>query len=374
MEQLHVAIVLGTRPEAIKLSPFLSPPPGISVSVCSTGQHRELLTPMLDFFGYSSVHDLAACSPGQSLSNLTAKILPGLENWLQDIKPNIVFVQGDTQSAFAGALAAYYQQIPVAHIEAGLRTETIYSPFPEEMNRRLIGRIATWHFTPTPKASEALYKEGVCENVVMVGNTGIDALYQTVPKALPPKCFLPKKDLIFVTTHRRENHGPRLENICQALKKIADTENCHILLPVHKNPVVQKTVAQLSGHPNISLIDPLGYPETVWLLSQCRIVLTDSGGLQEEAPALNKPVLVLREDTEREEGVIAGCARLVGTDADTIVRNTRELLNNQACYDEMANSPCPYGRGEAAKKIWDYLLSQRSPRQLAAATPPQRGT
>jgi UDP-N-acetylglucosamine 2-epimerase (non-hydrolysing) len=361
MRYSKIGLILGTRPEAIKLAPFLSPPEGVSVSVCNTGQHRELLTPMLDFFGYKA-HTLTACVPGQSLAALSARMLPDIDEWLRTEKPDLVFVQGDTQSSFIGALAAYYQKIPVAHIEAGLRTEDPYNPFPEEMNRRLISQIARYHFAPTPKAAEKLASEGFRERVFMVGNTGIDALYQTLQKAQKPQNIPidPDKKLIFVTAHRRENHGKPLENICSALRHIVTTHpDTQILFPVHKNPNVLETVGRhLQNVPNILLLEPLDYPETVWVMSQSHLILTDSGGLQEEGPALHKPVLVMRDETERAEGVLAGAAQLVGTDPEVIIQAVSTLLLNPERYAAMASAPCPYGQGDAAAKTWAILASQ----------------
>ncbi len=361
MRYSKIGIILGTRPEAIKLSPFLAPPKGISVSVCNTGQHRELLTPMLDFFGYNA-HTLTACVPGQSLAELSSRMLPDIDRWLSETQPDLVFVQGDTQSSFIGALAAYYQKIPVAHIEAGLRTEDPYNPFPEEMNRRLISQIARYHFAPTTKAAEKLASEGFHDRVFMVGNTGIDALYATLKKVQKPQNFHidPHKKLIFVTAHRRENHGKPLENICTALRNIVTTyPDTQIIFPVHKNPNVLTTVGRiLENVPNIFLVEPLEYPETVWIMSQSYLILTDSGGLQEEGPALHKPVLVMRDETERTEGVSSGSAKLVGTDPTTIVNAVANLLQDSHAYTKMAEATCPYGNGDSAEKIWTILKAQ----------------
>lgn len=355
-----VGIVLGTRPEAIKLAPFLSPPSGVQVVVCSTGQHRELLDPMLAFFGYTGIHRLEACVPGQSLSALSARMLPGLRAWLLSEKPDLVFVQGDTQTAFIGALAAFYEKIPVAHIEAGLRTSDPYNPFPEEMNRRLVGQMATYHFAPTQTALQNLIREGFGSKVWCVGNTGIDALYTTLKKAKQPEsvCLDVSKKCIFVTAHRRENHGEPLLRICQSLQRIVHVcPDVEIVFPVHKNPQVWDTVHRLLGQTDrIVLTPPLAYPETVWMLSRSEVILTDSGGLQEEAPALRKPVLVMREETERVEGVACGASRLVGTDPDVIVGAVLSLLRDPLEYAAMANAGCPYGQGDAASQIWTLLL------------------
>jgi len=344
------------------MAAFLAPAEGFSVSVCNTGQHRELITPMLDFFGYTNVHTSTSCVPGQSLAALSARMLPEISTWLENSQPDIVFVQGDTQSSFIGALAAYYQKIPVAHIEAGLRTEDPYNPFPEEMNRRLISQIARYHFAPTEKAAKKLASEGFQERVWNVGNTGIDALYSTLKKAKKPEWLHldANKKIIFVTAHRRENHGLPLENICQALREITTKHtDCQIVFPVHKNPKVWETIHRLLGNtPNISLTEPMDYPETVWLVSACHLVLTDSGGLQEEAPALNKPVLVMRDETERTEGVISGAAQLVGTHTETIISAVSRLLEDKHLYDKMANANCPYGNGDAAVQIWEILRDQ----------------
>jgi len=341
------------------MAPFLTPPEGFSVSVCNTGQHRELIAPMLAFFGYANVHTLTSCVAGQSLAELSARMLPEISHWLENTKPDIVFVQGDTQSSFIGALAAYYQKIPVAHIEAGLRTEDPYNPFPEEMNRRLISQIAHYHFAPTEKAAQKLASEGFNERVWNVGNTGIDALYATLKKVQKPEGLDldETKKIIFVTAHRRENHGRPLENICQALSEIVSRyPDCQIVFPVHKNPKVLEIVHERLGNiPNILLTEPMDYPETVWLLSACYLVLTDSGGLQEEAPSLNKPVLVMRDETERTEGVISGAAQLVGTDPAAIIRAVAHLLEDKPAYTTMATANSPYGNGDAAMQIWRIL-------------------
>lgn len=341
------------------MAPFLTPPEEFSISVCNTGQHRELIAPMLDFFDYKHVHTLNACVPGQSLAELSARMLPEISTWLENTQPNIVFVQGDTQSSFIGALAAYYQKIPVAHIEAGLRTEDPYNPFPEEMNRRLISQIATYHFAPTKKAAQKLLSEGFQERVWNVGNTGIDALYATLKKAKKPEWLHldNSKKIIFVTAHRRENHGVPLEDICQALHEVViKYTDCQIVFPVHKNPKVLETVNRLLGNiPRILLTEPMDYPETVWMLSNCYLVLTDSGGLQEEAPALNKPVLVMRDETERTEGVLSGAAKLVGTQTDAVLTAVSQLLDDKSMYTTMANAKCPYGNGSAAVQIWKIL-------------------
>jgi UDP-N-acetylglucosamine 2-epimerase (non-hydrolysing) len=362
MKKIKIGLILGTRPEAIKMAAFLSPPEGFDVVVCNTGQHLELITPMLDFFGYKDIHTLTACVPGQSLAELSARMLPEITLWLQKTTPDLIFVQGDTQSSFIGALAAFYQKIPVAHIEAGLRTEDPYNPFPEEMNRRLISQIATYHFAPTEKAAQKLLAEGFQKHVWNVGNTGIDALYATAKKAIQPKHITidPDKKIIFVTAHRRENHGAPMVNICTALRDIVRTHpDVQIIFPVHKNPRVQETVTQhLHGIPNISLIEPLDYPETVWILSKSYLILTDSGGLQEEAPALKKPVLVMRDETERTEGVISGAALLVGTNPKTITDVVKRLLEDTRQYTAMADADCPYGNGHTADQIWAILATQ----------------
>jgi UDP-N-acetylglucosamine 2-epimerase (non-hydrolysing) len=360
-----VLFIFGTRPEAIKMSPliarFREDPDQWKVGVCVTAQHREMLDQVLDFFQVDVDYDLDLMTAGQSLTQLTARCLVALERPLMAFQPDVVFVQGDTTTVLTGALAAYYQHIPVAHIEAGLRSGNRYSPFPEELNRMLAGRLAEYHFAPTPAAVESLAAEGVRDNVWMVGNTVIDALHDALAilqnrgddmsRHFP---FLDEsRKLILVTGHRRESFGKPFENICGALADIASAhDDVQIVYPVHLNPNVQEPVRRiLGGRDNVHLIEPLDYARLVWLMSRAWLVLTDSGGIQEEAPSLGVPVLVMRDVTERMEGVQAGTAKLVGTDRQVIVREALKLIEDEAAHAAMANAVNPYGDGTTARQV-----------------------
>lgn len=362
--------IFGTRPEAIKLAPlikeFQNHPEKFEVSVCVTAQHREMLDQVLNFFGITPNFDLNIMKPGQSLFDVTVAALKALEKVLDDFQPQLVFVQGDTTTAFIGALAAYYKKIKVAHIEAGLRSGNKYSPFPEEMNRVLAGRLSDFHFTPTQQSVANLEKENIHQHIYNVGNTVIDALFlglYLVKKSGEEKYEKQfsninlKKRIVLITGHRRESFGEPFENICHAIKETAEKfADAEFVYPVHLNPNVQQPVIRiLSGHKNIHLIEPLDYPSFIWLMSRSYIVLTDSGGLQEEAPSLGKPVLVMREVTERQEGVDAGTAKLVGTDKEVIVRELTTLLSDETAYQKMARAVNPYGDGSACKQIADIV-------------------
>jgi len=365
-----ILFIYGTRPEAIKMAPliheFQKHSEKFKVVICLTGQHREMLDQVNAFFGIKADYDLSLMKPNQNLSDLTARCLSGLAPILQNEQPAIVFVQGDTTSVLSGALAAFYEKIPVAHLEAGLRSNQKYSPFPEEMNRKIAGQIAEYHFAPTKGAVGNLCADGITKNVYEVGNTVIDALLLGL--ALLDKGnhianagsfgFVDfSKRLILVTGHRRESFGDGFENICEAIRDIAqrysDTE---IVYPVHMNPNVQIPVKRiLSGLHNVHLIEPLGYPDLLWLMRQCHLVLTDSGGIQEEAPALGKPVLVMRDVTERMEGVEAGTARLVGTSRESIYNNCVELLDFPESYERMSKAVNPYGDGKTSQRIVEII-------------------
>lgn len=360
--------VFGTRPEAIKMAPviryFQQYPERWQVKVCVTAQHREMLDQVLDFFEIKPDFDLNLMMANQGLSQLTARILEHLAPVMEAVQPDIVFVQGDTTTAFAASLSAFYHGCSVAHIEAGLRSGNRLSPFPEEVNRILTGHMASWHFAPTSGAAAHLLKEGITENVFVTGNSVIDALLSGIEilkhKTLPHPILIPEgKRLILVTGHRRESFGAPFEAICLALKRIADTyPDVHILYPVHLNPHVQEPVYRLLGDtPNIQLCGNLSYPELLQVLSDCYLVLTDSGGIQEEAPALGKPVLVMREVTERQEGIDSGTAKLVGTDGDVIYAEACILLDNNEAYMRMAKATNPYGDGTTAKQI-EHILRQ----------------
>jgi len=368
MEQTlkKILFIYGTRPEAIKMAPlvkeFQKHPDSFQVEVCLTGQHRQMLDQVNKFFGIKADYDLDLMRPNQTLSDLTARCLQGLDPVLEKTKPDLVFVQGDTTTVLAGALAAFYKKIPVAHLEAGLRSGDIYSPYPEEANRKLAGQLATWHFAPTKGAAENLARDGITKNVHVVGNTVIDALLLGLAlikergDAEYSEFFrfldLSKK-IILVTGHRRESFGGGFENICGAIRDIAERyPDVQIVYPMHLNPNVREPVNRiLSGISNVHLIEPLDYPYLIWLMSKCYFVLTDSGGIQEEAPALGKPVLVMRDVTERMEGIEAGTAKLVGTAREEIKNTSIRLLIDQANYEIMAKASNPYGDGRACDML-----------------------
>lgn len=361
-----VVIIFGTRPEAIKLFPViraLSDCKGLETISCVTAQHREMLDQVLEIADIQPAYDLDLMRANQSLDELTGRLLMGIGKTLDDIKPQRVVVQGDTATAMCGALAAYYRQIPVSHVEAGLRSYNIYHPWPEEVNRKMIGSIADQHFAPTETSATALRKENIPENQISVtGNTVIDALLTTVDKVKDKtnlshdlSAILNKfsdKKIIGVTSHRRENFGDGLTNIASALRTIADRDDVALVFPVHLNPNVREIMNNALGYlDNVAMIEPLDYPNFVGLLDSCTFMLTDSGGVQEEAPALGKPVLVMRDTTERPEGVEAGTAKLVGTDAKTIVEEANKLLDNKAYYDSMAKAHNPFGDGKSSQRI-----------------------
>ena len=358
-----VLFVFGTRPEAIKLCPLLlqlkALPELYSPKVCATAQHRGMLDQVLAAFGVTPDYDLNVMTPGQTLFGSTARILQALEKPFADAKPDLAVVQGDTTSTLCGALAAFYAGVPVAHVEAGLRTGDLRQPFPEELNRVLTGRMASLHFAATQAAAGNLRREGISENVWVTGNTGIDAVLHVRDRLergeLPASGSdfdRPGKRLILVTAHRRESFGDGFERICQALLAIADRKDVHIVYPVHPNPNVQAAVnAHLRSHPNITLTRPLDYVPFVDLMRRAYLLLTDSGGIQEEGPSLGKPVLVLREKTERPEAVEAGTVKLVGTDPDRIVREAVALLDSPEEYLRMSRIHNPYGDGHASQRI-----------------------
>jgi len=361
-----VLIVFGTRPEAIKLFPViraLAAVPGIHVRTCATAQHRGLLDQVLSIAGITPDIDLDLMEPGQSLDRLTARLLTGLGEVMDAEKPDRVLVQGDTATAMVGALTAYYRKIPVGHVEAGLRSGDIFHPWPEEVNRRIVAPIADQHFAPTETSAEALRRENIDPAAIHVtGNTVIDALLATRARIAtepalaagldPIVARFAGKKLVLVTTHRRENFGDAMANIARALARIADRPDVAILFPMHPNPNVAAAMdAVLGQRDNVARIDPLDYPHFIRALDLCEIALTDSGGVQEEAPALGKPVLVMRETTERPEGVVAGTAKLVGTDADHIVSEISTLLDDSQAYSAMARAHNPFGDGHASARI-----------------------
>lgn len=368
-----ILIVFGTRPEAIKMAPVvaaLKASPQWDVKVCVTAQHREMLDQVLGLFNIVPDFDFDLMRPGQDLTDITSNVLIGLRGVFRQWKPDMVFVHGDTTTAMAASLAAFYAKIPVAHVEAGLRTNDISSPWPEEMNRRMVGRVASLHFAPTEIARANLLAEGSLDKMIFVtGNTVIDALLNVV-KRINTDAVLKQqlhnrfsfvrenKRLILVTGHRRENFGQGFEGICKALRIIAERDDVEILYPVHLNPNVQEPVHRILGNcENIHLIEPQDYLPFVYLMSRAFIILTDSGGIQEEAPSLGKPVLVMRDTTERPEAVSAGTVKLVGTDPECIVATVCQLLTQPESYDAMAFAHNPYGDGKASYRIAEALLA-----------------
>ncbi|MEZ6037804.1 MAG: UDP-N-acetylglucosamine 2-epimerase (non-hydrolyzing) [Planctomycetota bacterium] len=351
----RILIVIGTRPEAIKMAPVvhaLRDAGQAEVRVVVTAQHRELLDDQLTFFGIAPDRDLDAMRQGQDLTALTATLLRGLDEALVAERPALVLAQGDTTTVLATAIACFHRRIPFGHVEAGLRTGDLAAPFPEEMNRALADRVATLRFAPTEAAAAQLRGESITGHVLVTGNTVIDALLWTRARSGAESAATSGKRRLLVTVHRRESFGAPLASICAAVRQLADRGDVEVLLPVHPNPEVQRVVtAALGAHPAIRLEPPLGYQQMVDALAACHLVLTDSGGLQEEAPALGKPVLVLRDTTERPEGVAAGVARLVGTDPASIVAAATRLLDDPDAHAAMARVANPYGDGRAAPRI-----------------------
>ena len=375
-------LVFGTRPEAIKMAPlvkeFQKHPREIETIVCVTGQHREMLDQVLHIFDIQPDYDLNIMKQGQDLYDVTARVLTGMRDVLKESRPDLVLVHGDTTTSTASALAAFYQQIPVGHIEAGLRTHNIYSPWPEEMNRLITGRIATYHFSPTSLSRQNLLDEGIEEEAITVtGNTVIDALYMVVDKIKADQSLDSRlksildtagydidrlnrgRRLVLITGHRRENFGAGFIHMCEAIKTLAEKyPEVDFVYPMHLNPNVRKPIHEVFGTgqlPNLFFIEPLEYLSFVYLMEQSAIVLTDSGGIQEEAPGLGKPVLVMRDTTERPEALEAGTVKLVGTDYDKIVGEVSALLDNQDYYDRMSEAVNPYGDGKACERIINHL-------------------
>ena len=367
--KIKVMTVFGTRPEAIKMAPVVlelaKHPDRIVPVVTVTAQHRDMLDQVLNLFAIKPDHDLDIMAAGQTLFDITSRAMMGLDKVLQEEKPDIVLVHGDTTTTFAGALASYYHQTAVGHVEAGLRTYNKYSPFPEEMNRKLTGSIADLHFAPTETSEKNLLGESVdAEKIFVTGNTVIDALHKTVDddfqfeNEMLQKIDFKHKKVILVTTHRRENLGEPMRQVYKALRRlIEEFENVEIVFPVHKNPKVREVVYQELGElPGVHLIDPLDYEPCANLMHKSYLILTDSGGVQEEAPALGKPVLVLRDTTERPEAVAAGTVKLIGTDEDVVYREARQLLTDQAEYNLMSEACNPYGDGMASQRIVQAIL------------------
>jgi UDP-N-acetylglucosamine 2-epimerase (non-hydrolysing) len=367
--------VVGTRPEAIKMAPLikrLQQASGLSIAVCSTGQHREMVKQVFDLFGLASEFDLQVMEPNQRLSSLTGRVIAGMEDILLQYGPDRVLVHGDTTTTMAASLAAYYQKIPIGHVEAGLRTGNIYAPWPEEINRRISDVIADKLYAPTQAARENLLRENVPDaNILVTGNTVIDALFDLLNGTLSdPKVtsvlktrfemLQSKKKTILVTCHRRESYGEGFSDICQAIAILARRDDVQIVFPIHPNPNVRVGFSALADLPNVRLLEPLDYLDFVYVMSQCHFVLTDSGGIQEEAPSLGKPVLVLREVTERPEAVSAGTVKLVGTDRNLIVHEATILLDNPGAYSAMSSIHNPYGDGKACERIIASLQNEQS--------------
>jgi UDP-N-acetylglucosamine 2-epimerase (non-hydrolysing) len=361
----HICVILGTRPEAIKLAPVilsLRQSPAFQTTLILTGQHREMVEQVMTLFDLKADYDLAIMQPKQSLTQITCGSLMGLEGLFAQLKPDMILVQGDTTTAFASALAAFYQRIPIGHVEAGLRTDDLWNPYPEEANRRLISQIAQLHFAPTIASVENLDRAGIKQGIHNTGNTVIDALLYV--SARQPACDIPGLDwsahrVILSTVHRRENWGQPLENIAKAWLQILDHfPDVAVLLPLHLNPVVREPLQKILGdHPRIFLTEPLSYGQLVGAMQRCYLVMTDSGGLQEEAPSLGKPVLVLRETTERPEAIAAGTAKLVGTEMQDIITAASVLLQDDTEYSQMAHIANPFGDGKASERILAIVKS-----------------
>lgn len=386
IDRRNVIVFMGTRPEAIKLAPVVAAlrrSPDHACTVVATGQHREMFRQVAETFGFAVDADLDVMRPNQTLAGLTARLMEGIDRWLSDAKPDLALVQGDTTTVLVAALACFYRRIPIGHVEAGLRTGNIWSPFPEEVNRRLATPLVSLHFAPTESARAALLREGVAADTIEVtGNTVIDALLMEVELQRRDARVRAgvEEDLrrllgadwdrvpyVLITGHRRENFGEGIEQICEAISTLARRFPDHrFVYPVHLNPNVHVHVSRLlGGVPNVRLVEPQGYRNFVALLARCRLVLTDSGGVQEEAPTLGKPVLVMRDTTERPEGVEAGTALLVGARADVIAGHAVRLLTDRAAYDAMATARNPYGDGHAAERILERI------RRHFATSPPR---
>ncbi|GAX86850.1 UDP-N-acetylglucosamine 2-epimerase (non-hydrolysing) [Lebetimonas natsushimae] len=376
---MKILTVFGTRPEAIKMAPLvktLEKEKSIDLKICVTAQHREMLDQVLNFFEIKPDYDLNIMKIGQDLYDITSNVLLKMREVLEDFKPDIVLVHGDTTTTFAASLAAFYQKIKIGHVEAGLRTYNLYSPWPEEANRELTGILANYHFAPTHNVKENLLREGKNpKNIIVTGNTVIDALFLAVEKIEKNERLKDEiirnikkqyplnemKKIILVTGHRRENFGEGFLNICEALKEIAiNNPEIDIVYPVHLNPNVQKPVKEiLSNIKNVYLIKPLNYPEFVYLMKKSYFIITDSGGIQEEAPSLGKPVLVMRDTTERPEAVKAGTVKLVETDKEKIVREAQKLIDDKKEYEKMSKAHNPYGDGKASERIKEFLLETK---------------
>jgi len=374
-KKIKILVCLGTRPEGIKLAPVIEllkkKSENFEFRICSTGQHKEMLEQVFNFFGIKPDYDLGLMTENQSLGNISSRILDNMSKVLDDADPDVILIQGDTTTAFLTALAGFYRKIKVGHVEAGLRTYDKYNPFPEEVNRQLISRVTDFHFAPTRSALDNLLSEGIDrKNIIVTGNTIVDAILWSIKKISKNKSNLEKeepfrsldkgKKIILVTMHRRESFGKDIENVCSALKAIsARYDDVRILYPVHLNPNVRKPVFEMLGKTgNIKLIDPLDYESFLWLMKKSYFIITDSGGVQEEAPTLKKPVLVIRKKTERMESVNCGISKMVGTDTKNILENVSKILDNEENYRKMISEMNPYGDGHASEKILDFLLKR----------------
>ena len=382
MKKIKVMSVFGTRPEAIKMAPLvkeLAKYPDLESICCLTGQHREMLDSVMEIFRLKGDYDLNIMEKRQTLSTITTKTLLGMDSVINECQPDMILVHGDTSTTFAGALSAFYHQVPVGHVEAGLRTWDKYSPFPEEMNRTLVGDIADLHFSPTRANADNLVREAIAGKIFITGNTAIDAMRYTVREdyifqtPLLNELDFVNKRIIVVTCHRRENYGKPMEDIMQAIACLAASHaDVEVVYPVHLSPVVRECAAKyLAGKDRIHLIDPVDVQEMHNLIARCYMVMTDSGGLQEEAPALGKPVLVMRRETERPEAIAAGTAKLVGVDYDTIISEANRLLVDPEAYANMAKAVNPYGDGNACSRIaqairWHFGLTEEKPADFQA--------
>ena len=382
MKKIKVMSVFGTRPEAIKMAPLvkeLAKYPDLESICCLTGQHREMLDSVMEIFQLQGDYDLNIMEKRQTLSTITTKTLLGMDTVINECKPDMILVHGDTSTTFAGALSAFYHQVPVGHVEAGLRTWDKYSPFPEEMNRTLVGDIAELHFSPTKANADNLNREAIAGKIFITGNTAIDAMRYTVRDdysfitPLLNELDFKNKRVIVVTCHRRENYGKPMEDIMKAIARVAELhEDVEVVYPVHLSPVVRECAAKyLAGKERIHLIDPVDVQEMHNLIARCYMVMTDSGGLQEEAPALGKPVLVMRRETERPEAIAAGTVKLVGVEYDDIVHSANELLDSAEAYAKMAKAVNPYGDGNACGRIaqairWHFGLIEEKPADFNA--------
>ncbi|MDB6120018.1 MAG: UDP-N-Acetylglucosamine 2-epimerase [Verrucomicrobiaceae bacterium] len=372
MKQHRVLVLLGTRPEVIKLAPVImalrARADQIETVVCSTGQHREMFDQAMNGFGLKADIDLGLMTPGQTLASITSQAFAAVDKVIEQVQPTVLIVQGDTTSAMVGAMCGFYRRISVGHVEAGLRTGDIQSPFPEEVNRCIVGKIASLHFAPTQRSADNLLREGVpAASIHVTGNTVVDALRwmrERLPKEAPAElpehvtAAISQHRLLLVTGHRRESFGDGIASICNSLRQLAEEfPDTFIVYPVHLNPNVQQPVrAILSDHPRIALLPPVAYATLLWLMERATLILSDSGGIQEEAPSFGKPLLILRDTTERPEVVDAGCARLIGTTQEAILSNARALLSNAAAYAEMTAKPNPFGDGRAADRIVDAVM------------------